>query len=173
MGRKAVLAPRFEYKPSVPITGTHVKVHENLQEKLMSFRKRLKAFRSKITALMNKDRQHYGFTVGQIVYMYNPSGSQLQAGSRKIAVYKCVSPNQFLLMSLDGVLYPIIVEEARLKPGLIPSHKGPVRTMSELRNATKIALTHSCNALVLEIPVEHMFSVFVEILVILQVSLYE
>ena len=26
---------------------------------------------------MNKDRQHYGFTVGQIVYMYNPSGSQL------------------------------------------------------------------------------------------------
>ena len=33
---------------------------------------------------MNKDRQHYGFTVGQIVYMYNPSGSQLQTGSRKI-----------------------------------------------------------------------------------------
>ena len=29
-------------------------------------------------SLMNKDRQHYGFTVGQIVYMYNPSGSQLQ-----------------------------------------------------------------------------------------------
>ena len=25
MGRKAVLAPRFEYKPSVPITGTHAK----------------------------------------------------------------------------------------------------------------------------------------------------
>ena len=63
------------------------------------------------------------------------------------------------------------MEEARLKPGLIPTHKGPVRTMSELRNAAKIALTHSCNALVVEIPVGHMFTVFVEILVILQVSL--
>ena len=41
-------------------------------------------------------------------------------------------------MSLDGVLYPVIVEEARLKPGLIPTHKGPVRTLSELRDAAKI-----------------------------------
>ena len=26
-------------------------------------------------------------------------------------------------MSLDGVLYPVVVEEARLKPGLIPHIK--------------------------------------------------
>ena len=66
-------------------------------------------------------------SVRQIVYMYNPSGGKLQTGSRKIqchfvgplAIYKCISPNQFLLMSLDGVLYPMVVEEARLKPGLI------------------------------------------------------
>ena len=32
MGRKAVLAPRFEYKLSVPITGTHAKANENLHE---------------------------------------------------------------------------------------------------------------------------------------------
>ena len=100
-------------------------------------------------SLINKDRQHYGFTVGQIVYMYNPSGSQLQTGSRKIqchfvgplAIFKCISPNQFLLMSLDGVLYPVVVEEARLKPGLIPTHKCPVRTMSELKNAAKLGYT--------------------------------
>ena len=98
---------------------------------------------------MNKDRQHYGFTVGQIVYMYNPSGSQLQTGSRKIqchfvgplAIYKCISPNQFLLMSLDGVLYPMVVEEVRLKPGLVPTHTSPARTMSQLKNAAKIAYT--------------------------------
>ena len=41
-------------------------------------------------------------------------------------------------MSLDGVLYPAIVEEARLKPGLISTHKGPVRTLSECRDAAKI-----------------------------------
>ena len=75
--------------------------------------------------------------------MYNPSGSQLQTGSRKIqchfvgplAIYKCISPNQFLLMSLDGILYLVIVEEARLKPGLVATHKGPVRNMSELKKA--------------------------------------
>ena len=33
MGRRAVLAARFEYKPSVPITGTHAKAHEHLQER--------------------------------------------------------------------------------------------------------------------------------------------
>ena len=38
MSRKAVLAPSFEYNPSVPITGTHAKVHENLQEKLLYFK---------------------------------------------------------------------------------------------------------------------------------------
>ena len=49
-------------------------------------------------AIMNKDRQPHGFTVGQIVYMYNPSGGKLQTGSRKIqchfvgplAIYKCI-----------------------------------------------------------------------------------
>ena len=31
-------------------------------------------------AIMNKDRQPHGFTVGQLVYMYNPSGGKLQTG---------------------------------------------------------------------------------------------
>ena len=148
LGRKAVLAPRFESKPNIPSTGTHAEAHLKLQEKLQYFKKRLDEFRSNRLALMNKDRQHYGFTVGQIVYMYNPSGSQLQTNNRKIqckfvgplAIYKCISPNQFLLMSLDGILYPVIVEEARLKPGLISTHKGPVRSLSELRDAAKIVL---------------------------------
>ena len=116
-----------------PITGNHAEAHVKLQERLLYFRKRLEEFRSNRMSLMNKDRQHYGFTVGQIVYMFNPSGSQLQTGSRKsqchfvgpLAICKCIRPNQFLLMSLDGVLCPIVVEEARFKPGLIPTHKGP------------------------------------------------
>ena len=41
-------------------------------------------------------------------------------------------------MSLDGVLYPLIIEEARLKPGLINTHRGPVRTMSELKKAANL-----------------------------------
>ena len=149
LGRKAVLAPRFEQKPKAPITGNHAEAHTKLQERLLYFRKRLEEFRSNRMSLMHKDRKHYGFTVGQIVYMYNPSGSQLQTGSRKVqchfigplAIYKCISPNQFLLMSLDGVLYPVVVEEARLKPGLIHTHKGPARTMSELKKVANLAYT--------------------------------
>ena len=83
--------------------------------------------------------------------MYNPSGSQLQTGSRKIqchfvgplAIYKCISPNQFLLMSLDGILYPVIVEEARLKPGLVATHKGPARNTSELKKAAQLTYTNN------------------------------
>ena len=148
-GRKAVLAPGFEFKPKAPITGNHAEAHAKLQERLLYFRKRLEKIRSNRMSLMNKDRQHYGFTVGQIEYMHNPSGSQLQTGSRKIqchfvgplAIDKSISPNQFLLMSLDGVHYPMGIEEARLKPGLIPTHKGPARTMSELKNAAKLVYT--------------------------------
>ena len=40
-------------------------------------------------AIMNKDRQPHGFTVGQIVYMYNPSGGTLQTGSRKNSMSFC------------------------------------------------------------------------------------
>ena len=36
-GRKATLAPKFEYKPRIPITGTHTEAKEKLQEKLGLF----------------------------------------------------------------------------------------------------------------------------------------
>ena len=44
IGRKAILAPKFEYKPTIPITGTHVQAKEKLDEKLKYFRKRLEVF---------------------------------------------------------------------------------------------------------------------------------
>ena len=39
IGRKAILALEFEYKPTIPITGTHVQAKEKLDEKLKYFRK--------------------------------------------------------------------------------------------------------------------------------------
>ena len=55
IGRKATLAPKFEYKPRIPITGTHAEAKEKLQEKLAYFRKRLEDFRSNRMAIMSKD----------------------------------------------------------------------------------------------------------------------
>ena len=46
IGRKAVLAPRFEFKPRTLITGNHAEAHVKLQERLLYFRKRLEEFRS-------------------------------------------------------------------------------------------------------------------------------
>ena len=39
IGRKAILAPKFEYKPTIPITGTHVQAKEKLDKKLKYFKK--------------------------------------------------------------------------------------------------------------------------------------
>ena len=58
----------------------------------------------------------------------------MHTGSRKTAcyyvgplvIYKAISPNQFLLMSLDGVVYPHLVKETRLKPGAIWTTKGNI-----------------------------------------------
>ena len=37
IGRKAILAPKFEYKPKIPITGTYGKAKEKLEERLEYF----------------------------------------------------------------------------------------------------------------------------------------
>ena len=78
---------------------------------------------------------------GQIVYMYQAKRIILHTGSRKIAcyyvvslvIYKAIGPNQFLLMSLDGVVYSHLVEETRLKPNTIRTMKGNVYTLVQLR----------------------------------------
>ena len=141
LGRKPILVPKLENVPHIPVTGTFAKAKQVLEKKLEYLRERLQKFRDNRLALQNKDKEFHGYTVGQIVYMYHPRGSLLQTASKKIkcefvgplAIYKCVSPNQFLLMSLDGYLYPFLVEETRIKPGFIPTTRGNVSHLAELK----------------------------------------
>ena len=141
LGRKPILVPKLENVPHIPITGTFAKAKQVLEKKLKYLRERLQKFRDNRLALQNKDKEFHGYTIGQIVYMYHPRGSLLQTASKKIkckfvgplAIYKCVSPNQFLLMSLDGYLYPFLVEETRIKPGFIPTTRGNVSHLAELK----------------------------------------
>ena len=80
--------------------------------------------------------------------MYHPRGSLLQTASKKIkcefvgslTIYKCVSPNQFLLMSLDRYLYPFLIEETRIKPGFIPTTRGNVSHLAELKKIIRTRL---------------------------------
>ena len=104
---------------------------------------RLQKFRSERTDLLNKNKEYHAYEVGQIVYMYQAKGSIVQTGSQKIAcyfvgplvIYKAIGPNQFLLMSLTGQIYPHLIEETRLKPGSIWTSKGNVSTLAELKQA--------------------------------------
>ena len=141
LGRKPILVPKLENAPHIPITGTFAKAKQVLEQKLKYLREKLQKFRDNRLALQNKDKEFHGYTVGQIVYMYHPRGFLQQTDSKKIkcefvgplAIYKCVSPNQFLLMSLDGYLYPFLVEETRIKPGFIPTTRGNVSHLTELK----------------------------------------
>ena len=102
-------------------------------------------FRDKRFEIMNRDREFQGYTSGQLVYLFCPSNSTLTTNRRKftcqfvgpLAIWKCFSPTQFVLMSLDGVVYPYFVEETRLKPGVIRTTKGNVFTLPALRQMVK------------------------------------
>ena len=144
-GRKPILVPKLENTPHIPVAWTFAKAKQILEQKLRYLREKLQKFRDIRLAMQNKDKEYHEYTVGQIVYMYHPKGSMLQTGSKKIkcefvgplAIYKCVSPNQFLLMSLDGYLYPFLVEETRIKPGYIPTTRGNVSHLVELKKAIR------------------------------------
>ena len=144
-GRKPILVPKLENTPHIPVAGTFAKAKQVLEQKLRYLREKLQRFRDNRLARQNKDKEFHGYTVGQIVYMYHPKGSILQTASKKIkcqfvgplAIYKCVSPNQFLLMSLDGYLYPFLVEETRIKPGFICTIRGNVSHLAELKKAIR------------------------------------
>ena len=100
---------------------------------------RLQKFRSQRLDLLNKDREYQAFEVGQIVYMFQARGSVVETGSRKIrcnyigpqVIFKAVGPNQFLLMSLDELVYPHLIEQSRLKAGTIWTTKGKFSRFEE------------------------------------------
>ena len=102
---------------------------------------KLQRFRSQTADHLNRHKKYHAYQAGQIVYMYLAKGTIVHISSRKIAccyvgpliIYKTIWPNQFLLMSLDGVVYPHSVEETKLKLGAIWTTKGNVYTLAQIR----------------------------------------
>ena len=84
---------------------------------------------------------------------YQVGGSIVETGSRKIKcnyiepliIFKVVGPNQFLLMSLDGSIYPHLIEQSRLKAGTIWTTKGNVNNLADLRKALSTGLSIRAN----------------------------
>ena len=145
MGRKAHIVPIFEVTPPIPVTGTFAQAKDLLDKKLQYFREMLRKFRDKRYEVLNKNKEFKGYTSGQIVYLFFPGHSLLHTGNKKftckfvgpLAIWKCFSPTQFVLMSLDGVIYPYLVEASRIKPGVIRTTKGNVHTLPALKQIIK------------------------------------
>ena len=142
-GHKATISHDLEIKPEVVVGSTFLDYYERLKKNLNYMRNRLQKFRSQRTDLLNKAKIYHSYEVGQIVYMYQARGNIVQTGSGKIAcyfvgplvIYKAMAPNQFLLMSLTGQIYPQLIEETRLKPSSIWTNKGNVHTLADLKKA--------------------------------------
>ena len=85
--------------------------------------------------------------------MCQARGSIVETGSRKIkcnyigplTIFKAVGPNQFLLMSLDGLIYPHLIEQLCLKAGTIWITKGNVNNIADLRKALSTGLSIGSN----------------------------
>ena len=133
-GHKMTLSHELEIKVDTVVSGTFKDYYEKLKKNLQYMGERLQKFRSQRLDLLNKDREYQAFEVGQIVYMFQARGSVVETGSRKIrcnyigplVIFKAVGPNQFLLMSLDGLVYSHLIEQSRLKAGTIWTTKGNV-----------------------------------------------
>ena len=149
LGSKVRLAPSIEVTPEIPVTATFKEYYIKLKQQLAYLRGHISKFRDVKMDLLNKDREFHSFSEGDLVYVYMPRGAMLQSGSRKIAchfvgplvIYRAVSPNQFFLMSLDGVVYPHLIEETRLKPGTIHTTAGNVSTLAKLKEVLRAGIT--------------------------------
>ena len=152
-GHKMTLSHELEIKVDTVVSGTFKDYYEKLKKNLQYMGERLQKFRSQRLDLLNKDREYQAFEVGQIVYMFQARGSVVETGSRKVrcnyigplVIFKAVGPNQFLLMSLDGLVYPHLIEQSRLKAGTIWTTKGNVNNLADLRKALSTGLSIGAN----------------------------
>ena len=152
-GHKMTLSHELEIKVDTVVSGTFKDYCEKLKKNLQYMGERLQKFRSQRLDLLNKDREYQAFEVGQIVYMFQVRGSVVETGSRKIrcnyigplVIFKAVGPNQFLLISLDGLIYPHLIEQSRLKAGTIWTTKGNVNNLADLRKALSTGLSIGAN----------------------------
>ena len=152
-GHKMTLSHELEIKVDIVVSGTFKDYYEKLKKNLQYMGERLQKFRSQRLDLLKKDREYQAFEVGQIVYMFQARGSVIETGSRKIrcnyigplVIFKAVCQNQFLLMSLDGLIYPHLIEQSRLKAGTIWTTKGNVNNLADLRKALSTGLSIGAN----------------------------
>ena len=148
LGHLPKILPQYEISPELPVTGTYKTYLTKLKAELTYMREKIQKFRDQRLDVMNKTRTIEGYATGQLVYMYNPRGARLQTGTRKIqcewvgplCIYRCLSPTNYILMTLQGCIIPHIIEIGRIKKGFIKSPKGLITSLAELKSALRTKL---------------------------------
>ena len=116
-GHKMTLSHELEIKVDTVVSGTFKDYYEKLKKNLQYMGERLQKFRS----------QRLDNYIGPLI------------------IFKAVGSNQFLLMSLDGLIYPHLIEQSRLKAGTIWTTKGNVNNLADLRKALSTGLSLGVN----------------------------
>ena len=126
-GRKPKLLLNVESNPDIKVSRTFREYYELLNKRIKCLQDILFNFKSRILAMINKDRENFQYKGEDLVYIISPLTSQLRTASQKIAIkyvgpvvdYKIIDPHNYLIMTLDGKILRRIFEHERLKPTVI------------------------------------------------------
>ena len=147
--RKPKLLINIETNPDIKISGTFKDYHTLLTKRLDYLQKTLQNFKLKQLALLNKDREYFQYNSGDLVYMIYPLISQLRISSRKfgvnyvgpLVVYKILDLHNYLLMTIERQMMRGLFKHERLKPAILHTDKGNVRTLLELKKVMNLEIT--------------------------------
>ena len=139
----------LEKDPDTRVSGTYNNYHTLLTKRLKYLQNMLQNFKSKCIALINKDREYFQYSPGDLVYLISSLTTQLRTNSRKVSikyvgplvVYRIVDPHNYLLMTIDGQLMRGLFEHERLKPAMINTNQCNVKTLSALKKAMNLEIT--------------------------------
>ena len=140
-GRKPKVLLNVESNPDIKGSKTFREYYELLNKRIKYVQDILFNFKLQKLAMINKDRENFQYTGGDLVYIISPSTNQLRTASWKIAikyvgpvvVYKIIDLHNYLLMMLDGKILKGIFDHERLKPTVITTNQGNVQNLADLR----------------------------------------
>ena len=140
-GRKPEVLINLESNPDIKVSRTFKEYYELLNKRIKYLQDILFNFKSKRSAMINKDRGLLQYKGGDLIYIISPLTSQLCTASCKVAIkyvgpvviYKIIDPNNYLLMTLDGKILRGLYEHERLKPAIIGTSQGNVKNLAALR----------------------------------------
>ena len=120
-GKSPKILLDLETDPDIKVSGTYKNYYTLLNKRLQYLQNMLQNFKMKCLALIKKDREHFQYNTGDLVYFISPLTTQLRKASRKVAIkyvgplviYKIVDPHNYLLMTIDGKLLRHLFEHKR------------------------------------------------------------